>query len=847
MEEANKRQTKANELQLAITARNENSENFVEIGQTETISSLNPKFERNVVFVFRLDLEQQIRLILYSVDHKTEVIQRKIGQSNFNLFSILHGVSESLQIPLILDQEIKSTQPSFIQCSVSQPGNCGVNSGTVFQFIGHNMDNSGLIPSPYFLLELVPTNNVEESSPLPILLYRSEFCNKNANPRWKEFLLPSQFFPSSADWSLRISCYNYAYNQIEGDQLIGQAFTTFYQLIGMNSVKFLLRTGHKNKDQNPSIELVRVSNEPVPSLINLIKSGHQFYSTIAIDFTSNNGGPNSSDSLHFIHPHISNAYTHVLEGVSTTFSRIDKLRRIALLGFGAKLPPSFQFSNLFALNGNLDSPWLRSTSDILNCYKNFSLSLLPFAPTQYSQVIHYVIKLAKVAQKAQASIHFSLIILTNGQLRDPSDTIDTIVEASFLPISIFFVSIGNNSHPTGETNLRRLCSPTIKSTKNIPLQRETATKKKAGEGKPTAKVSLVHAAKEGAQHAKDAVSKLAHGSKNGEVIGDDKLKTEIKTVLDGMIKHPEKIKQGNKAKLVKAVTFKKAHEKKAAALPKTNSGHLKKPAIAHPAVPKNAQAKPGHINVKQAHGQHNTNQAAASPISKSGPLKKLAGLKADLHKIPGHLSGKLHTTQHVSGTKSAETPPKHSPINFENLLRNVSSPLARKNVENKLPNSSNPSVPGALPSNMFGGKRKTEMDSEEDDWDVGDVDDFEEFSNRPIGNKGKAESDENGKGASEEDKSDELDVDDFKEDELNSNLLKTDKDKKLLSEGNGDLDEDLKKPSNEEVRKATELLQGAFSGLQKNIESSKVNSALPMNDSLVKQIGNPNLVDPVGA
>jgi len=62
---------------------------------------------------------------------------------------------------------------------------------------------------------------------------------------------------------------------------------------------FQLRTGHKNKDQNPSIELVRVSNEPVPSLINLIKSGHQFYSTIAFDFTSNNGGPNSSDSLHF--------------------------------------------------------------------------------------------------------------------------------------------------------------------------------------------------------------------------------------------------------------------------------------------------------------------------------------------------------------------------------------------------------------------------------------------------------------------------------------------------------------------------------------------------------------------
>nr|CAD2182851.1 unnamed protein product [Meloidogyne enterolobii] len=502
-------------------------------------------------------------------------------------------------------------------------------------------------------------------------------------------------------------------------------------------------------------------------------------------------------------------------------------------------------------------------------------------------------------------------------------------------------------------------------------QKPAATKKKAIEGKPTgnkvaskqnkgkpkgqASNKIVHAAKEGAQHAKDAVSKLAHGNKpNGEVIGDDKLKTEIKTVLDGMIKHPEKIKQGNKAKLVKAVTcqvckkinqdknqpkdqklskkekkelkklnkektkklnaqikkllnndaalkkemdelfnaVEKAHGKKAAALPKTNSGHSKKPAVAHP-QPKNAQAKSGLLNVKQAHRQHNTNQAAASPISKSGPLKNLAGLKA-MHKIPGLSSGGLHATKHVSAPKSAETPPKHSPINSENLRRNVSSPLVRGNVGNNLPNSSNPSVPGALPSNMFGGK--TEMDSDED-WDAEDVD-VEEFSNRPIGNNGletsggklssqlkpaeddydnlddnslvddgldkddslgdvdedlsnssldKAESDENGKGASEEDKSNELDVDDFKENELNSNLMKKAEDKDLLSEGNDDLDQELKKKAfNEEVRKATELALKVGDEI-KEMNVPKVNSAPQVKNSLFDQIGNPAPVGLVGA
>uniref|UniRef100_A0A915MTK3 C2 domain-containing protein n=1 Tax=Meloidogyne javanica TaxID=6303 RepID=A0A915MTK3_MELJA len=832
---------------LAITARNENSENFVEIGQSETISSLNPKFERNVVFVFRLDLEQQIRLIfvwfswkvlnfgyyyamvrapLYSVDHKTEVIQRKIGQSNFNLFSILHGVSESLQIPLLLDQEIKSSQPSFIQCTVSQPGNCGVNSGTVFQFIGHNMDNSGLIPSPYFLLELVPTNNVEESSPLPILLYRSEFCNKNANPRWKEFLLPSQFFPSSADWSLRISCYNYAYNQIEGDQLIGQAFTTFYQLIGMNSVKFLLRTGHKNKDQNPSIELVRVSNEPVPSLINLIKSGHQFYSTIAIDFTSNNGGPNSPDSLHFIHPHISNAYTHVLEGVSTTFSRIDKLRRIALLGFGAKLPPSFQFSNLFALNGSLDSPWLRSTPDILNCYKNFSLSLLPFAPTQYSQ------------PKALLTAHMR--------------------SSTLFLLAVVLLAVIVQLH-AGPQAGQKPAATKKKAIEGKPTGNKVASKQNKGKPKGQASNKIVHAAKEGAQHAKDAVSKLAHGNKpNGEVIGDDKLKTEIKTVLDGMIKHPEKIKQGNKAKLVKAVTFEKSH-KAAAALPKTNAKHPKKPAAAHPTVPKNAQAKLGHLNVHKANGKnraaslpklnsgllkdqkvqeaHGKNRAASVPNLNSGLLKNLANVHPTVHKNPQAKSGLLNSSlaQHVSGPKSVKTSPEYSPINSENL---------RGKVEYKLPNSLNSSVSSPLASNISGGK--TEMDSDED-WDAEDVDDFNEFSNKTIGNNGKAKLDEDNEDASDENKSDELDDEDFKENELNSNLMKKAEDKDSLSKGNEDLDEELKKKAfNEKVREATELALKVGDEI-KEMNVPKVNSAPQVKNSLFDQIGNPAPVGLVGA
>lgn len=158
-----------------------------------------------------------------------------------------------------------------------------------------------------------------------------------------------------------------------------------------------------------------------------------------------------------------------------------------------------------------------------------------------------------------------------------------------------------------------------------------------------------------------------------------------------------------------------------------------------------------------------------------------------------------------------------------------------------------------------GGKLSSQLKPAEDDYDnlddnslvddgldkddsLGDVD--EDLSNSSLD---KAESDENGKGASEEDKSNELDVDDFKENELNSNLLKTDKDKKLLSEGNGDLDEELKKKAfDEKVREATELALKVGDEI-KEMNVPKVNSAPQVKNSLFDQIGNPAPVGLVGA
>uniref|UniRef100_A0A1I7XYC1 Copine domain-containing protein n=1 Tax=Steinernema glaseri TaxID=37863 RepID=A0A1I7XYC1_9BILA len=347
---------------------------------------------------------------------------------------------------------------------------------TVFMFGGNSLSSlSNHVIAPYFIMILVEGS--EHDQQRKILLYRSETIQNEHNPRWKEFAVPTKYFEIYPTAYVEIQCYNYNVNA--PDTLIGCFSTKYGQLLhGVGTInKYLLTNEDRMKKDNMDMELTKIeANHTFNDITNILTSRRtQLFMTVAIDFTANNGSPNVPNALHYLHPHISNAYTQAMSTVAQGFHRFDKRNRLSAFGFGAKRDNKLQ--QKFPLNVN-GSQYVEGSHGLIDNYRKMLMNVLPFAPTDYSEVIYHVLTLAKASTRNRTNpleFYFLLVIFTNGNLNDDQATVNALVESSYLPISVVFVPVYNQTHPMcggDRMRLRRLLSPTLKTKGGMSMKRQ---------------------------------------------------------------------------------------------------------------------------------------------------------------------------------------------------------------------------------------------------------------------------------------------------------------------------------------------------------------------------------------
>ncbi|XP_012891110.1 PREDICTED: copine-7 [Dipodomys ordii] len=322
------------------------------------------------------------------------------------------------------------------------------NHGYVeLSFQAKKLDDKDLFSKSDPFLELYRVNDDGSEQ----LVYRTEVVKNNLSPVWEPFRVSLNSLCSSKETRL-LKCLVWDYDSRGKHDFIGDFTTTFAEMqkafqenqAQWECVNAKYRQKKRNYKNSGVVILADLKLHRVHSFLDYIMGGCQIHCTVAIDFTASNGDPRNSCSLHHINPYQPNEYLQALVAVGEVCQDYDSDKRFSALGFGARIPPTYEVSHDFAINFNPEDDECEGIQGVVEAYQNCLPKVQLYGPTNVAPIITKVARMAATEEHTgEASQYYILLILTDGVVTDMSDTREAIVRASHLPMSIIIVGVGN--------------------------------------------------------------------------------------------------------------------------------------------------------------------------------------------------------------------------------------------------------------------------------------------------------------------------------------------------------------------------------------------------------------------
>ena len=177
------------------------------------------------------------------------------------------------------------------------------------------------------------------------------------------------------------------------------------------------------------------------SLMDYLQLGIQIKLSIAIDFTKSNLNPKEKESLHNISNNNINDYENIIISCGNILSYYNYEQYFNVFGFGAKIKKNNKISHCFPINFNEENPNIYTIDNVIKSYHNCLNEIELSEPTYFSPIIN---KVNEIVKDDDNNFKYNiLMILTDGIVHDIKNTINSIIESSFLPLSIIIIGIGN--------------------------------------------------------------------------------------------------------------------------------------------------------------------------------------------------------------------------------------------------------------------------------------------------------------------------------------------------------------------------------------------------------------------
>ena len=413
---------------------------WTELDRTERIvDTQSPNWMKKFVMDYKFEERQMLRFAIYDIDSSSSSLSDHdfLGRIDVSLAEVVSNQSKAFKRKL----DGKGGQIQIISEEVSSS-----REEVTFVFHAKDLDKKDFLGKSDPYLEVSRSTETNQY----VVVHRTEVVEYNLNPRWNQFTISAAKLCNGDNLrDLKFSVYDW---DSSGDHdCIGSFHTNLDQLTKGpgNENEFTVINKKKQKKKGSkyrgsgTVILERISIETVPTFLDYIQSGTRVNFSLAVDFTGSNGNPNNPQSLHYKDPSgRPNQYVTAISAVGDIIQDYDSDKQFPALGFGAKIPPSYQVSHEFFLNLNPESPFCAGMEGVLAAYYNALYSVQLYGPTNFSPVINHVAKFAQAYQNDPTN-YFVLLIITDGVITDLEETKRAIISASSLPLSLIIVGVGD--------------------------------------------------------------------------------------------------------------------------------------------------------------------------------------------------------------------------------------------------------------------------------------------------------------------------------------------------------------------------------------------------------------------
>ncbi|KNA15042.1 hypothetical protein SOVF_101810 [Spinacia oleracea] len=416
---------------MAVVYMKKRNGTLEEIGRTEVIlNDLNPVWIGKISVAYHFETVQSLVFHVFDVDtthHNVPVKTIKLSDQDFlgEASCVLSEIFTKRDKTLTLKLNNKNRKNAGM-LSVHAEESVASRNAAEIVFRCTHLDNKDFLSKSDPFLRI--SRKVETGNAVPIC--KTEVVNNNLNPIWRPVYLNTQHFVSKQN-PLIVECFDF--NSNGSHTLIGKLQTSVSALENMHRDK----TGISFVKQHHGREKILKGQLYVDAF-----RERQLYSFLDYISSASNGNPRSPESLHYIDPSGRlNAYQQAITEVGEVIQFYDSDRRYSAWGFGGRTMDG-SVSHCFNLNGSPYHTEVEGVEGIMTAYNSGLQTVALSGPTLFGKVVHRAAEIAGQSLEQTKSKYYVLLIITDGVLSDPQESIDALVRASDLPLSILIVGVG---------------------------------------------------------------------------------------------------------------------------------------------------------------------------------------------------------------------------------------------------------------------------------------------------------------------------------------------------------------------------------------------------------------------